>query len=52
MLVVFAENIQTETKEEKQEVICIVGTNKEIWLVQTNQIGNSLEERKKKETNY
>ena len=29
-------------------VICIVETEKEIWLVQTNRIGNSLEERKKK----
>ena len=29
-------------------IICIVETEKEIWLVRTNQIGNSLEERKKK----
>ena len=35
---------------------CIVETEKEIWLVQRNEIGNSLEERgrkrKRKETKY
>ena len=49
MVVVFAENIQTEMKEHELEygmqIELYIETEKEILLVRKNRIGNSLEKK-------